>query len=90
MAAVAKVDITDSIPASVTKGKAQITKKTVQPEKTIPQLSVERSVSHSGAREYISHKQEVSTLEEILMANRETIRRLKVEKKELLRTNFVV
>lgn len=56
------------------------------PEKNYP-LSTDRGLS--GAREAISHKIEVETLQNMLAASRENIHRLKLEKKELLKTNFV-
>jgi hypothetical protein len=57
------------------------------PEKN-NQLSTDRA--STGVREAISHKCELETLQNLLTGCRENIHRLKLEKKELLKTNFVV
>jgi CRISPR/Cas system CMR-associated protein Cmr1 (group 7 of RAMP superfamily) len=90
MQAVVKSDAAlEPAPAPI-KGKAYITKKgsSQNSEKPIPQLSVERG--NSNAKQYVNHKIEIDSLHDLLLANREAIRRLKLEKKELLRTNFVI
>jgi hypothetical protein len=43
----------------------------------------------NGIREHIQHRQEIESLQKALLASKETIRRFRLEKKELLRTNFV-
>lgn len=40
-------------------------------------------------RDVVSQKQTIESLQDIVLANREAIKRLKQEKKELLKTNFV-
>jgi hypothetical protein len=40
-------------------------------------------------KELINHKQEIEAIQKSLLASKETIRRCRQEKKELLRTNFV-
>ena len=45
--------------------------------------------STSQLREHLTQKKEIETLQSMLLASREAIRRLKQEKKELLKTNFV-
>lgn len=43
----------------------------------------------NGIREHIQHRQEIESLQKALLASKETIRRFRLEKKELLKTNFV-
>ena len=43
----------------------------------------------SQLREHLSQKKEIETLQSMLLASREVVRRFKQEKKELLKTNFV-
>ena len=61
-------------------------KKQISSDRT-PSLSTDRN--NQEARDVIGLKQEIETLQEILLANREVIRRVKLEKRELLKTNFV-
>ena len=42
-----------------------------------------------GMKELIQHRQEIESLQVSLLASKESIRRSRQEKKELLRTNFV-
>lgn len=66
------------------------------PKKSIKKPSIDKNFQLStdrastGARQAISHKTEVETLQNMLSGCRETIHRLKLEKRELLKTNFVV